>query len=206
MSENSATPTRTREEWLLNLVGALRADFERLGFPVPDVKVSTGWPSKLALSQKKRRIGECWAAEAAKDKVCQIFISPYLSDPLRVAETLVHELGHACVGLDAGHGAPFKRFMKTVGLVGKATATEAGDELKERLQRVLTTIGDYPHAMLDKLTRPGKKQTTRMHKAVCPNCGYTVRVAKKWIDIGLPTCPCGEEMAADEGDDDNEDE
>lgn len=39
-----------------------------------------------------------------------------------------------------------------------------------------------------------KKQSTRMLKVICPGCGYTVRTTQKWIDIGLPTCPCGEEM------------
>lgn len=46
-----------------------------------------------------------------------------------------------------------------------------------------------------------KTQTTRMLKAWCPNdvtvsqddersgCGYTVRMTRKWADVGLPTCP-----------------
>jgi hypothetical protein len=28
-----------------------------------------------------------------------------------------------------------------------------------------------------------------MLKAECPECGYTVRLAKKWADVGLPSCP-----------------
>jgi hypothetical protein len=36
-----------------------------------------------------------------------------------------------------------------------------------------------------------KVQTTRMKKAVC-DCGYTVRLTKKWMDeVGLPICPGG---------------
>jgi hypothetical protein len=27
-----------------------------------------------------------------------------------------------------------------------------------------------------------------MLKAVCPACGYTVRLTKKWADLGLPLC------------------
>lgn len=37
-------------------------------------------------------------------------------------------------------------------------------------------------------TRP-PKQTTRLKKAVCSGCGYTVRVTAKWLEIGPPGCP-----------------
>lgn len=35
------------------------------------------------------------------------------------------------------------------------------------------------------------KQTTRLIKCVCPadDCGYTVRVTQKWLDVGAPHCP-----------------
>lgn len=41
------------------------------------------------------------------------------------------------------------------------------------------------------------KQTTRMKKCMCPKCGYTARIAAKWIQVGLPTCPCGTELEAE---------
>ncbi len=28
-----------------------------------------------------------------------------------------------------------------------------------------------------------------MLKAECPECGYTIRLSKRWADLGLPTCP-----------------
>ena len=28
-----------------------------------------------------------------------------------------------------------------------------------------------------------------MLKAECPKCGYTIRLTKKWADLGLPSCP-----------------
>ena len=34
----------------------------------------------------------------------------------------------------------------------------------------------------------------RQLKAVCKECGYTVRVTRKWLNIGVPVCPCGTEM------------
>ena len=34
----------------------------------------------------------------------------------------------------------------------------------------------------------------RLRKVICADCGYTARVARSWMDVGLPTCPCGAEM------------
>jgi hypothetical protein len=28
-----------------------------------------------------------------------------------------------------------------------------------------------------------------MLKAECPECGYTIRLTKRWADLGLPFCP-----------------
>ena len=41
-------------------------------------------------------------------------------------------------------------------------------------------------------TRGGlKKQTTRLKKLKCSECGYTVRTTAKWIEtLGAPLCPC----------------
>ena len=27
--------------------------------------------------------------------------------------------------------------------------------------------------------------------------GYPIRVTQKWLDVGLPTCPCSEDMEPD---------
>jgi hypothetical protein len=37
-----------------------------------------------------------------------------------------------------------------------------------------------------------------MLRLECPACGYTCRTTAKWIEVGLPTCPCGEEMVLEE--------
>ena len=44
----------------------------------------------------------------------------------------------------------------------------------------------------------GTGSGSRMIKIVCDadGCGYTVRTTRKWIDVGLPTCPCGSAMSA----------
>lgn len=37
-------------------------------------------------------------------------------------------------------------------------------------------------------SRP-KPQTGRLRKACCSECGYTVRVTAKWVEVGPPHCP-----------------
>ena len=44
------------------------------------------------------------------------------------------------------------------------------------------------------------KQSTRLKKCECQECGYTVRVTQKWLDIGAPHCPEHGPMKS-EGDD-----
>lgn len=34
-----------------------------------------------------------------------------------------------------------------------------------------------------------KKQTTRLLKVECGQCGYTARVTRKWLEVGPPGCP-----------------
>ena len=41
------------------------------------------------------------------------------------------------------------------------------------------------------MQHPGGSRKTRLIKATCGTCAYTVRVARKWlIEVGPPLCPC----------------
>lgn len=69
-------------------------------------------------------------------------------------------------------------------------ATVASRALHERLGQVVKALGDYPHQELKHMTNGTKKQATRLIKAECAVCTYTVRVTKKWLDgYGAPLCP-----------------
>lgn len=37
----------------------------------------------------------------------------------------------------------------------------------------------------------GAAKTTRLRKVSCATCGYTVRMSRSWMTVGLPACPCG---------------
>jgi hypothetical protein len=185
---------RTREEWLMRLLALLRPFFAKIGHPIPDhVRVTCGWPSSRALSRSLRTIGECWPTSASADGSIEIFISPCLSDPLQVAETLVHEAVHA-TGAE-GHLKDFSRIAKVLGLRRPWRATRATPELRRRLNALISRLGPYPHGALDPVLKPQAKDGTRMLKLVCPDDGYTVRTTEKWITTkGRPICPCGTRM------------
>jgi hypothetical protein len=184
----------TREEWLVAAVDAMRPLFKSHEYVIPALRVTCGWPSSRALSRKKRCLGECWSKESSTDKKPQIFISPYLDEAASdtgVLATLVHEVVHAVVGNKEGHNKVFGKCARAVGLEGKLTSTNAGEELVSAMEDWSKSLGEYPHARLDLLKRPTKKQTTRMVKCECGTCGYTVRTSRKWLEeTGAPICPC----------------
>jgi len=200
----------TREAYLTAAVNLMKPMFDRAGSPLPKVRVSTGWPSMKALSTKNRRIGECWDKSAASDGIYQIFISPFLdaiAEPMGVLDTLVHEGVHAAVGLECGHKGAFKKLATKLGLEGKMTSTHAGEQLLAEIKAWASQLGDYPHAKLDLTKSPRKKQSTRMIKCECGQCGFTVRTTKKWLDdVGAPHCPKHGEMKVELPDEDVGDE
>jgi hypothetical protein len=189
-----------REDWLQQMIDLLRPDFEKVGKPLPEkIRVSCGFPSKSALANKARRIGECWGVESSEDKSYQVFISPLLKEGIEVTSTLVHELVHTAVGIECKHRGPFVKVAKAIGLEGKMTETTAGEALIARLKELIEQLGEYPHARLVASNKP-KTQTTRMLKVTCKQCGCVVRMTRKWLDeAGLPTCGCGGEMEEDGG-------
>jgi hypothetical protein len=182
----------TREEWLTAAVEEFRAVFAAQASPIPlKVRVTCGFPST---ARRSGAIGECWADTASADKSMEVMISPVLSDPYRVVDVLVHELCHTTAG-SMNHGVAFQKVADAMHLIpaaGKAgyKATTGGDAFRAAFGAIIDGLGAYPHAQLSMTSR--KKQDTRMFKAICPTCGYTVRLSKKWADKGLPTCIDGD--------------
>ena len=205
---------RTREDWLLDAIEALRPKFREIDLPLPEmIRVSVGF-GKGATRENSKILGQCWATWKSADKVNQVFISPEMDDAARVLDVLIHELIHVADDCVHGHVKVFRKAAVALGLVGKMTATTAGEELADEMFLLATELGAYPHTKLEPSRRPAevpvgpegepmpplpgssgpKRQGTRMIKIVCPADGYTARTTQKWIDVGLPTCPCGQEM------------
>lgn len=188
-----ASKYETREQWLEAAVIRLGRLFKQVNVELPPVKVSVGWPSKGGTSTKNKVVGQCWSSLASKDGVGQIFISPTMGEDLiHILGVLVHELVHASDDCVSGHKGAFARRAKLLGLVGKMTESNVGDDLRPKLQTILDDLGEFPHAALvpSEIDKQRKKQSTRMIKLVTPGCcDYTVRTTQKWIDEGLPSCP-----------------
>lgn len=176
-----------REEWLKTAVAELRPIFNSISFSLPDkIRVTCGFPSSRARASN-RFIGEHWGPAVSADGHHEILISPVIDDPIQVFATLVHELAHAATD-GHGHDRVFLKCVRSLWLEGKPTATVAGDAFKQNFHDLLESLGAYPHAKMN-IDALRKKQSTRMLKASCPACGYTIRLTKTWADQGLPTCP-----------------
>jgi hypothetical protein len=196
-------PKQTREAWLIDAINLFRSElFKQHGLKIPDVRVSMGLPHGR---NSKKIIGQCWNSKSSVDKKISIFITPTIDDSALILSTLAHELIHAHLDNKHGHKAPFKRIALTIGLEGKMTATTAGPELKAYIKKMISKFGDIPHARLNLNARPSKKQTTRMIKMECEDCGYIVRTAFKHIqEKGAVICPCNSKSMSFEVPDESE--
>lgn len=180
--------SQARHAWLERATIDLVEEFEEIGFNVPgNIRVSIGWPG--GRGAKNKTIGQCWYPAASSDSFHEIFISPRLADTVEILATLAHEIAHTIAGPTAKHGAAFKKVATAIGLEGKMTATHAGQKFADWAHRWMVQGGEYPAGSLNDAR--AVKQTTRLVKAECGDCGYTVRVTRKWLDeVGAPICPC----------------
>jgi hypothetical protein len=184
---------KTREEWLEAAVEVFRPRFDetpwRFTLP-PKVRVSIGFPPKGAMSKKKTVLGVCTKRDATTDHIPQVYLSPIVAEiggKYGILAILLHELIHAC-GIE-NHGKDFKRMGEDLGLECPMECSTASLALQLEFEHIMELLGDFPHAPIIpelQLTKPDK---CRIHKCICAECGYTVRVAKKWINISVPDCP-----------------
>ncbi len=191
---------KTREQWLDEAVEMLKPLFDDGNLELPaKLKVSCGWPTHKALAGAKGPvIGQCFKDICSETGHNEIFISPVMADGVEVLAVLVHELCHAVDNCKSQHGPAFRKMMEKVGLTGKPTATVAGDDLKAKLADIARELGTYPHSTLD-VTKQVKKQSTRMIKAYCDDCGYTIRLTRAWLLQAVPDCPlCGKEFSVED--------
>lgn len=179
----------TREEWLSAFIASARPIFAGHGFPLPSaVRVSLGFPFG-----SRKAIGQCWGSTASRDGAIEIFIHPSHETDIKAADTLTHELCHAADECKHGHGAPFKRIATAIGLVGpmRSCGGEGNAPWHEWADPILAALGPMPGAAMD-VAGLRKKQSTRLLKAECGDCGLTFRVTQKWAArcIRCPDIDC----------------
>jgi hypothetical protein len=185
------TKQMNREEWLQHAVSMIRADTMKRDsdIVIPPVQVSCSWPGG---GDSQKRIGECWGKAASKADINEVFISPRIEDSAKVLSILAHELVHAVDDCKSGHRAPFVKLAQRMGLDGKPTQMGLRVEILTKLtERMVGRHGVYPHLTLDKTKSPVKKQTTRMIKCACDNCGAIWRLTQTVIETvdGQMSCP-----------------
>jgi len=182
------TPLTTREAWLTHFAEKyLWPRIEAAGGKRPQrYRVSVGFP-KGRRGNKGHSIGQCWSQEVSADQTCEIFVSPELDAPQAVA-VLSHEVCHAAIGVRLGHRAPFKKLALAIGLSGPMRATVPTPEFEMTIREWIAAESVYPHAPLSAATSP-TRPGSRLLKASCESCGYTVRVTRQWLDIASPLCP-----------------
>ena len=199
LKPRSTNDHNSRESYLRAATNELRPYFAKHGLILPEkIRFAVAFTSH---GKKGKVAGECWHAGASDDGHHEIIIRADFDAREEVLGILAHELVHAALPPDAKHGKVFREAALKIGLEEPMRHAMPGAVLKERLNEVASSLGPFPHARLnfDRVTLTGevaadrpKKQGTRMLKAEClgPGCGYTVRVAARWIsDCGPPHCP-----------------
>jgi len=160
---------------------------------------------------RKNALGWFWASRwktQAKESVQEINLSAETLRDCNPGEVIIHELAHAenftlgikdCV--NNVHNKKFKAMAEQLGLVVKPRDkrygfgfTDLGDGAKAFLASIKFDSQLFKLNRLEPLSVA--KAGTRLLKCQCPECEYTVRITQKWIDVGLPVCPCGTEMEA----------
>lgn len=196
-----------REAWLGALADKMLPELEARGVELNGKKLrySCGFPG----GGQRSAIGQCWVPDVSADGTTEIFVSPIIDDPDRVADILAHELIHAS-GIMGHKVADFGAKAKALGLMSPWTATTAGPEFKQWSAPLLASMPAYPHGALSdrgkiwKKLKPGEtppwggspKQTTRLLKVLCEegHDPYIARMTRKALDFGYPLCPCGATM------------
>ena len=125
-----------------------------------------------------------------------------------MGETLLHELAHAenkargiqdCDKTGRVHNKHFKTMAESLGLVvmprdkkygfGYTDLAQAGIAFLEKIA-FKRELFDLARLEFGASAPTG----SRLIKCECPDCGYTARITRKWLDVGMPTFPCGHEL------------
>jgi hypothetical protein len=172
------------------------------------LRISVGHPSKFAFRKGGKALGETFDANFSTDGTTEIFITPFLDDSIEVLTQVVHEMGHAVLGVKQGHNENYAIYMAKVGLKGTVTKPVITPKLRRALEVIVSKLGPYPHSKLDASKMPAT-QSTRMLKCICINktCPhldlhngkpYSGRFTWMMVQLpsGTPMCgACKERMA-----------
>lgn len=193
MSENKPKFS-TREEWLTWAAVKLQEEMfyntsysssDRPSFIAESVKISCGFP--IGSRGGRDRLAQCLSPKVSDSGLTEIYISPVLSDEKEVLANLHHELVHAFIGVEEGHGRVFKAIAEGTGLNGPMKSTTPSLWATNKYKLIVDELGPYPHSAV-KLPERGSKGSNLI-KCHCANCGYIIRTTAKWLEVAKPMCP-----------------
>ena len=179
-----------RETWLNLMIDKSVPLFDEAGFKISDIreklKVSCSFIQGSRGSKLKNAIGVHYNPSVSADGFHEMMIQPSISDSVQAVGVLIHEMVHSIqthLYHDKNgflnvkpHGKEFRKIALAVGLEGKMTATTESPKLKAIIQKWIDELGEYPHAKMT-LNDSRKKQTTRMIKLECRQCGFICRAS-----------------------------
>ena len=178
-----------REAWLSDAIDLLRPTYAAAGFALPAaLKATCSWPVRGGASNQRRVVGQCFGPEASANGVTELFVSPVQGTGPEAIATLAHELIHAACP-KAGHKGQFVSAMHALRFEGKPTHCAPVGAVLAGYLALVASLGMYPHATVTAQGQ-GHKQSTRLIKVICIDCGYPARVTRQWLrKVGPPHCP-----------------
>jgi hypothetical protein len=187
----------TREAWLRAATSELQPYFEKANYVLPDkIRFAIAFPST---GRKGNRVGELWHPSTTADGAFEVIIRGDKHDRVEVLGILFHELTHAVLPPEAGHGELFKVAARKLDLEGPMRHAMPNKWLRGELAGMAERLGPLPHAEMFiargatgivAADRP-KPQKNRYLKAHCETegCAFNVRLVAACIAIGPPHCP-----------------
>jgi hypothetical protein len=135
-------------------------------------------------------IGQCISARlegsAAGEQALIVIHPSQWSEDLAVLAVLAHEMAHAAAP-GAGHGAPFVRLVRRIGLAGKPTATVPGEAFKRAVAGLRGKLPPFPAGSLTILGRRVAGTRLRLFECAC-NPPIKVRTARDELPWVCEAC------------------
>jgi hypothetical protein len=195
----------SREAALRLIVNGLRPHFKDNGHPLPDnIRGNIGFTSD---GRKGKPTGEVLFPDATGG-FFELIVRCDQDEPESIGRVVAHLLLHVVTG--PAHNMDFRDAANRLGfnLDDGLRNAKPGEKLQVRINEIVGNI-PIPHTAVDfskirvktkiadSQVADGKvRQVARMRKAECviidgeDRCGFTVRIARSWIDdVGPPHCP-----------------
>lgn len=155
-----------------------------------EVAFAYSFPSRAA-RHRAGRVGECHYARLAGSEAGERFfllVHPSeWTDDLRVLAVLAHEMAHATLGRQAGHGPRFAALVRRIGLDGRPTATFAGPAFTRWVEANRVHLPPFPAGALHLIGRRVQGTRLRLYECRCAPA-IKLRCARDELRVRCELC------------------